>query len=301
MSPVDTHEPTVLKRPSSWRRNLHALRVVLLRRPSRIFGTAIVAIFVFMGLFGQMFFPNPLPIDPTNILSGPTAAHPLGTDFAGADVWALLVTGTRFVLESAAWASAFTIVIGTLMGIVSGYMLGWTDTLLMKITDFILTIPGFPLLVVLASVWNFGTAMKMGIVLGLLGWGGLARAIRSQVLSLRTRGFVEAARSLGLPIRHIVFKQLLPNIAPYVGMNVLLTFTGFVYSQVGLFFLGVIPFSSNNWGVMLNQAVTNGAMNSPQALSYLLAPLLAILLLTLGVVLLLDAVDEFFNPRLRES
>jgi len=283
-----------------WRRDARAVRVVLTRRPSRIFGAVVIVGFIFMAVAGPWFYPPQLPIDVDNILSPPSARHWLGTDFAGTDVWSLLVTGTRFVLLSALWASLFTIVIGTLLGLVSGYVLSWPDTLLMKVTDFILTIPSFPLLVVLATVWDFGSAWSMGLVLGLLGWGGLARAVRSQVLSLRTRGFVEAARSLGLPLHNIVLRQLLPNIAPYVGMNMLITFTGFVYAQVGLFFLGVIPFTSNNWGVMLNQAVQNGALQTPTALAYLLAPLTAILLLTLAVVLLLDAVDEFFNPRLRE-
>jgi peptide/nickel transport system permease protein len=175
------------------------------------------------------------------------------------------------------------------------------DTVAMRITDFILTVPSLPLMVVLGSAWHFSSAIAIGTLLGVLGWGGIARAVRSQVLSLRTRGFIEAARNLGLPVRHIVTRQLLPNIAPFVGMNLLVSFTGAVYSQVGLFFLGVLPFNSNNWGVMLNQAVKNGALQSTTGLSYLLAPLLAILLLTLAVVMLLDAVDEYFNPRLRED
>ncbi len=141
----------------------------------------------------------------------------------------------------------------------------------------------------------------MGLVLGITGWGGLARAVRSQTMSLRERGFIEAARGLDLSTPHIVFRELLPNVAPYIAMSLLLTFTGFVYAEVGLFFLGVVPFSVNNWGVMLNLAVQNGALSSSSALSYLLSPLVAILLLTLGVVLVLDAFDELFNPRLREG
>ena len=117
-------------------------------------------------------------------------------------------------------------------------------------------------------------------MLGVIGWGGIARAVRSQTLSLRERGFLEAARGLGLPTRHIIVQELLPNIAPYVAMNLLLAVIGFVDAQVGLFFLGVVPFTSTNWGVMLNQAVfSGGALQSPEALIYLLAPLACILLL----------------------
>jgi peptide/nickel transport system permease protein len=141
----------------------------------------------------------------------------------------------------------------------------------------------------------------MGLVLGVTGWGGVARAVRSQALSLRERGFLEAARGLGLSRRHIIVKELLPNVAPYATMQLMLSMIAFIGAEVGLFFLGLVPFSSTNWGVMLNQAVfSGGAMETPSALVYLLAPLVCILVLTLGIVLFLDAVDELFNPRLRE-
>lgn len=279
----------------------HGLRVVLLRRPSRVVGAMICAVFVFLAVFGPYLYPQNLPIDPAAIFQGPSAQHWLGTDFEGTDVLALLVTGTRYVLEAAAFASLFTVVIGTTVGLLAGYHRGLSESALMKATDFVLTVPGFPLLIVLSTIWNFGAPWSMGLVLGVTGWGGLARAVRSQTLSLRERGFIEAARGLNLPARHIVFRELLPNVAPYIAMSLLLTFTGFVYAEVGLFFLGVVPFTVNNWGVMLNLAVQNGAMSSTSALSYLLAPLVAILLLTLGVVLVLDAFDELFNPRLREG
>jgi len=279
----------------------HGLRVVILRRPSRVAGALICALFAFLAVFGPYLYPANLPIDPTAIFQGPSAAHWLGTDFEGTDVLALLITGTRYVLEAAAFASLFTVVIGTTVGLVAGYHRGLSDSTLMKVTDFVLTIPGFPLLIVLSTVWDFGAPWSMGLVLGVTGWGGLARAVRSQTLSLRERGFIEAARGLDLSALHIVFRELLPNVAPCIAMSLLLTFTGFVYAEVGLFFLGVVPFTVNNWGVMLNLAIQNGALSSTSALSYLLAPLVAILLLTLGVVLVLDAFDELFNPRLREG
>ncbi|MCY0909996.1 MAG: ABC transporter permease subunit, partial [Sulfobacillus thermotolerans] len=109
-------------------------------------------------------------------------------------------------------------------------------------------------------------------------------------------------RTLGLSPFHILFREILPNVGSYIAMNLLLAVTGSIYAEVGLFFLGVVPFQVNNWDVMLNLAVFSaGAMSSAQALPYLLSPLLALLILTLGVVLFLDAVDEIFNPRLKEA
>lgn len=289
--------PAAPGRPA--RRRQGRLRI-LVSTPSRVFGLVILAIFTLMAIVGPYVYPKNLPIDPRNIYATPSLAHPFGTDFEGTDTFALIVTGARYVLLSAVIAAVATIVIGTAAGLAAGYYRGPTDSILMRITDFVLTVPGFPVLILLASVWDFGSPYQMGLVLGIFGWGGLARAVRSQTLSLRQRGFLEAARGLGLSGRHVIMREILPNEASYIAMNLLLSITGSIFAEVGLFFLGVVPFNASNWGVMLNQAVFSaGAVTSSRALAYLLAPLICILLLTLAVVLVLNAVDEWFNPRLR--
>lgn len=275
---------------------------VLRRKPSRMAGVAIVAMFALMAVAGPLFYPEHLPRDNDALYAGPSLAHPFGTDFEGTDVFALVVTGARYVLLTGLATAIITVAFGTAIGLLAGFHRGRLDTVLMRLTDMKLTIPGLPLLLVLSTMWKFESPLEMGLVLGLLGWGGVARAVRSQSLSLRERGFIEAARGLGLPARHIIGRELLPSMAPYIAMNMLIAVTGAIYAQVGLFFLGVLPFEANNWGVMLNLAVFGGgAMTSTAALPYLLAPLLAILLLTLGIVLIVDAMDEIFNPRLREE
>ncbi|MEO3867723.1 ABC transporter permease [Nonomuraea sp. B12E4] len=275
---------------------------VMKRKPSRMVGVLLVLGFAFMGVFGPMFYPAQLPLDPNLITSPPSAQHWLGTDDQGRDVIALVVTGSRYVLLAALVTALITVVVGTAIGLFSGFRRGRSDTVLMRLTDMMLTLPGLPLLLVLSTVWKFGSAIQMGLVLGLLGWGGVARAVRSQTLSLRERGFIEAARGLGLSTTHIVGKELLPSMAPYIAMNMLIAVTGGVYAQVGLFFLGVLPYESNNWGQMLNTAVfRSGALTVPEGLGFLIGPLLAILLLTLAIVLVVDAMDEIFNPRLREE
>jgi peptide/nickel transport system permease protein len=266
-----------------------------------VIGLAIIVIFTLMAVFGPYLYSGQLAVDPENIYASPSAKHWLGTDFAGSDVLQEIVVGARYVLFTAALSALFTAVLGTAVGLVAGYHRGKTESTLMRLTDFVLTIPGLPLLIVLSTVWSFGSPIQMALALGVTGWGGIARAVRSQTLSLRERGFLEAARGLGLSSRHIIIRELLPNLAPFVAMNLLLAVISFIGAEVALFFLGVVPFSSSNWGVMLNQAVfAGGAMNSPEALGYLLAPLVCIIVLTLGIVLFLDAIDELFNPRLRE-
>ncbi|GAA1301831.1 peptide ABC transporter permease [Planotetraspora silvatica] len=275
---------------------------VLCRKPSRMAGVVIVLGFAVMGVVGPLLYPANLPRDDNALYAPPSLQHLFGTDFEGTDVLALVITGARYVLLTGLATAVITVALGTAIGLFAGFRRGRWDSALMRLTDLNLAIPGLPLLLVLSTVWKFTSPIEMGLVLGLLGWGGVARAVRSQTLSLRERGFIEAARGLGLPTRHIIGRELLPSMAPYIAMNMLIAVTGAVYAQVGLFFLGVLPFDANNWGVMLNLAVfSGGALTTPAALPYLLAPLLAILLLTLGIVLIVDAMDEIFNPRLREE
>lgn len=285
-------------RPGMGRWRLY--RRVLFRTTSRKLGFTIIAIFVLMAIVGPYLYRSPLPVNANLIYAAPSLAHPLGTDFEGSDVLALIVTGARYVLLSAAIAGVIAVAVGAAMGLVAGYLGGPVDGLLSRFTDFVLTVPTFPLLVVLSTVWKFSSPLAMGLILGITGWGGLARAVRSQTLSLRERPYLEAARGLGLPTRHIITTEVLPNVSSYVAMNLLIAIIGSIYAETGLFFLGIMPATFNNWGVMLNLAVFSaGAMTSPQALLYLLSPLVSILLLTLAIVLILDAVDELFNPRLR--
>jgi peptide/nickel transport system permease protein len=279
---------------------LTIVRRALLRSPGRVVGAVIILVFLFGAIAGPWFYPARLPVDANAIYAPPSAAHPLGTDFEGTDVLALVVVGARYVLLSAAVAGVIAIAIGVVVGLAAGYLRRVADSILSRLTDFVLTVPSLPLLVILAAVLRFTSPWLIGVILGVTGWAGLARAVRSQALSLRERPFVEASRGLGLPVRHVLARELLPNIAPYVAMNLLVSIVGAIYAETGLFFLGVLPATVSNWGVMLNLAVFSaGAIGSSQALFYLLAPLVAILLLTLGIVLVLDAVDEIFNPRLR--
>lgn len=288
----------IAQRRNFWRGVWRVMR----RKPSRLVGVVLLVLFAAMAVFGPMVYPTPLPRDVENILGPMSWDHPFGTDFQGTDVMALLVSGARYVLGVSLLAGAIALVVGVTVGVVAGFRRGVTDSILMRITDVNLALPDLPLLLVLSMIWDFGSPWAMGLILGALNWGPTARAVRSQTLSLRERGFIEAARGLGLSTPHIVFRELLPPIAPYISMTLLLKIIGSVYTQVGLFFLGVMPVVSNHWGVMLHQAVFQyGAMTSTSALPWMMAPLIAILLLTLAIVFVVDAMDEVFNPRLREE
>lgn len=291
---------TVTTTASTLRRNFwRGVWRVMWRKPSRLMGAVILTMFVLMATIGPSLYGRP-ERDASNTFDSPSRSHPLGTDFQGSDVLAQLISGSRYVLLTALITAVVTVVLGTAIGLYAGFKRGRLDSVLMRITDINLTIPGLPVLLVLSTVWQFSSPWEMGLVLGLLGWGALARAVRSQTLSLRERGFIEAARGLGLPSGHIVFRELLPPIAPYIAMNLLMAMVMAVWAQVGLFFLGVMPLIGDNWGVMLNRAVfDHGAMTTVSRMHLLIGPLLALMLLTVAFVLIVDAMDEVFNPRLR--
>src|ERR1051326_6902070 len=142
------------------------------RTPSRIIGFAIIVFFVLLAVCGPWFYGR-LDVDPNAIYAPPSAKHWLGTDFAGSDVFQEVVVGARYVLSTAALAALFTSFFGITVGLTAGYHRGLLDSSLMRVTDYVLTIPGLPLLIVLSTIWSFGSPWQMGLVLGLTGWGGV--------------------------------------------------------------------------------------------------------------------------------
>lgn len=275
---------------------------VFSRRPSRVFGIGLLLFFLVLAVFGSILYPHPTYPDANNIYAAPSWQHILGTDYAGRDIWVEIVQGAYGVLSVAFLAAVFTIVIGGLIGLASGYLGTVVDNVLMRITDLFITIPSFALLLILAVTIGVSNSVIMALLLSLTSWGGLARAIRAMVMTIRERSFIEVSRGMGIGRWHILFRDILPNLIPYLTINLMLSLTNAVYGSVGLFFLGVVPFKANNWGVMLNFAQgASGAMYSTQSLMFLLSPILAIVLLQTGIVLTSDAVNEIVDPRLRAA
>jgi peptide/nickel transport system permease protein len=229
----------------------------------------------------------------------PSWAHPLGTDGDGQDVLAELLIGTRPIMEIGIIAACLTVAIGVVVGLVSGYLGGVADEVIMRITDVFLTIPGLPLIIIIAAVVQTTNPLYLAVILSVTAWAGLARALRSQAMSLRDSDFVEAARLQGMPLRNIIGRQLLPNVGPYVAIHFLLDITGAIYAEVGLFLLGIAPITGNNWGNMINLAMGEGALFTTKSILYLFSPMAAIVILQLAFVFFTRALDRIFNPRLR--
>jgi peptide/nickel transport system permease protein len=231
----------------------------------------------------------------------PSWEHPLGTDHQGRDVWTQIVHGGKDVIYVAFIAALLSTTIAVSFGTLSGFVGGRVDAVIMALTDIILTIPQFPLLAVLAAFISFSSLSFLGMLLGLLSWPALLRAVRSQALSLKQRDFIEAARALDLGIWHIVFRELVPNMMPYIVVSFALAMTGAVYAQAGLVFLGLVPIQSANWSVMTQLAWVRGAIFFKDSVWYIMAPIMAIALLQLALITTTRSLELIFNPRLRAS
>lgn len=276
------------------------LLLVLRRNKKALVGLIILLFFALMATVG----PEVVPLDETQDFSKrflpPSLEHPLGTDHVGRDTLQLIIHGSRDVLFTAFMAGVFTTLIAISIGILAGLQGGKLDAFLMFLTNIVLTVPSFPVMMIIAVAWKVRDPVSLGLVLSIWTWGGLARAIRSQILSLKEREFIEAARLLRLSTPHIVFRELLPNIMPYVVINFFTLMRNAITASVGLMLLGLVPFKATNWGMMLNLAIwTAGAIYVPQALPYFGSPMACIILFQLGAFLFATGLDEILNPRLR--
>ena len=263
-------------------------------------GLIIILTFMLMAIVGPEILPLDLSAHTTEIFLPPSLKHPLGTDYAGRDVLMMLINGSRDMLLVGFLAALYTVLIGFSVGITSGFIGGRIDSMLMMLVDTVLTIPSFPLLILIASYIRGTTnPFMVAAVMSITSWAGLSRAIRSQVLSLKEREFIEASKTLGLSTRHIIFQELLPNMLSYIMIRFIYSMVGAIYAFSGLFFLGIVPFTSTNWGWMINSAISQGGIYLQAARHYLLAPVISLVLLQTGLVFLSAGMEKVFNPRLR--
>ena len=220
----------------------------------------------------------------------------LGTDFIGHDMLTLIFYGAQVAFIVGLLAALFGVGIGTIVGLVAGYNGGVVDTLLMRATDIFLVLPFLPVVLILDSILH-PSIWTIVMVLSLLGWPGIARVIRAQVLTLKERPFVDAARVSGASDLRLIFLHIAPNVLPFSFLYMSLAVAGAIITEAALSFLGLGDATVVSWGGILSNLITQGG-----ALSYwwwLLPPGLCITFLSLGFYLLGRGFDEIINPRLR--
>ncbi|MFB6075206.1 MAG: ABC transporter permease, partial [Haloarculaceae archaeon] len=264
-------------------------------------GVLILLFYALIGTAGVVFVAPPSTSQGMiHVRPFQTWAHPLGTDGLGQDMVSLLVHATPPMLEMMVSGGVFATGVATVLGTVAGYRAGRIDAVLTTVMDMATAIPGLPLAIVVATIIQPEQPWVVGIVLTINVWAGLARSIRSQVLTLREADYVEASRTMYLRLHTILSRDILPNIMPYVAINFVNAGRIVVFSSVALYFLGILPFTNTHWGVTMNRAYRNsGALYSWDLAYTLIEPMVAIVLLSLGLVLLSQGADRIFNPRVR--
>ena len=272
------------------------------RHRSGALGFAVVAIFVLAALFAPLIAPyGPFETvyDPTRAvisLAAPSWQNLLGTTNQGMDVFSQLVWGARVALLVGLLSAIGSVVIGTLIGLVSGYFGGFVDEALMRLTDIAFGIPFLPFAMVVIAIAKPSLALVILLVVFFL-WRTTARVIRASVLSLKTRPFVMAARAAGAGDARIIMREILPNVLPLSFLYMAIGVQTGVMLEAALSFLGFGDPNAQSWGIMLNAAFRAGAMRT--AWWWVLPPGLALSAFVIAVFAITRAYEEHLNPQLR--
>lgn len=310
---ADIPEPTAREKAvSAFDRHIRAPGAVLVTDWRALVGSAILSLFVLTGIVAWVSTSNWWLLESVVLVETPTVTEgpifmqpftdlefPLGTDGLGKSLFEQVIHATPAMIQMIAAGALLSVGIGTLIGTVAGYRGGTVDTVLMTITDVVLTIPGLALVIVLAAIYQPSDPFVVGLILGIDNWPRLARTLRSQVLSLREEAFTEASRIMSLSQLTILRKDVISNLMPYISINFANSSRRIIFESVALYFLGILPFTTSNWGVMLNSAYEDADLTNPEQIHWLLVPLCVILLVSLGFILFAQALDRIFNVRLR--
>jgi peptide/nickel transport system permease protein len=270
---------------------------VIKRRPSAAIGAVILGIIVLMAVLAPWIAPYGLHDQVGPVFGPPSWSHPSGLDDGGVDMVTLMMWGARISLVVGLAATAVSMLIGGTVGLLSGYFGGGTDTVLMRITDYFIAIPDVPLMIVVAAIWG-PSLSHIIVVIGLLLWAGTARVIRAQVKSVRERVYVQRARSLGAGHPRIVVRHVLPQIAPLLIANTVLTIAVAVFDETALAFLGLGDPSRISLGKVIENAFQRTAV-SAGAWWAIVPPGIVVALIILSCALIGQALEDALNPRLR--
>ena len=266
-------------------------------------GLGILVFFVLIAVFAPLLADkcdlSPLCHPDNPALSPPNATFWFGTDWQGRSVLSLTIWGSRVSLIVGLAATLITVVIGTGIGLIAGYYGGWKETGLMRLTDWFLVIPFLPLAIVLSVILK-PSLYTVIFVIGITSWPSTARVIRAQVLTLKTRGYVERSRALGSKDFRLVMRHILPNVGPLIFANTVLIVAIAILTETTLSFLGLGPDPTVNisWGTILEQAFGQGAAFSGYWW-WIVPPGVAIVLLVLSFTMIGYALDDILNPKLR--
>ena len=297
-TPLSARQIARRRRTQAFRQNWR----VFCRYHSGVAGLVILVVFVLVAVFAPLL-AHPDTIEVTKatggVLEPPSSEYWLGTDESGRSVLALCIWGTRISLFVGLLATAISMVIGTLVGLMSGFFEGRPARWLYRLTEWFLVMPFLLLALVMAAVLG-RSLLNIILVIGVTSWPATALLIRSQTLSIKERPYLERARALGAGRWHQMTRHVLPNVLPMVFANTTLTVSIAILTETTLSFLGLGDPTRVSWGSMLDNAFGAGAMTTG-AWWYIIPPGLCVVAVVLAFNLVGQVLEEIFNPRLRRG
>ncbi len=292
-----------VEQTSDWgtcRRRFRTIGLYFKRNPNLTVGLVLLVLLALIALGGQFIIDpkivNPLANPPKR---PPSLDYLLGTDSHGRSMIGILIVGTYLTCKVGVIAGLIGVTLGSVLGFLAGFYRGWIDTIISTITDVLLTVP--PLLVLVVIAANLNTKLntdQMAIIVSLLAWREPTRQIRSQVLIMREMGYVQTARLAGTSTLGIVFKELMPNLLPYLMASFVLATATAMLASVGLEALGLGPQNEPTLGMTIYWAMYEGAFLLG-LWWWVLTPVIALVVLFVGLYLVSAGLDELANPRTR--
>ena len=303
-SPAEARVPSLPGEPfgEALREKLGAFGRYLRRNPSLVVGIVLLLSLALFSGVGALIYD----LERARPLSAPaglppSADYPFGTDNQGRDLFAVMVAGTPLSLRIGLVAGLIGLSIGTVLAFVAAYYGGWIDTVIRGLVDIGLTIPGLLVLIIIAiAVRGSLTVDLMALVVASLAWLHPTRVIRGQVLSMRERAYVQVAKLSGMSGPEIIFKEMLPNLLPYLAASLVGATAGAVLASIGLEALGLGPIDSPTIGMTLYWVIYYSALLLGMWW-WFLPPIVVIIILFVGLFNLGVGLDEIANPRLRRS
>lgn len=287
---------------SAGRERLSNFGGYLRRNPALLIGSVIVLALLSIGIVGRLF------VDAAQAAAAsvppdlhPSRAYPVGTDDQGRNLFAVIVVGLPLTLRVGFIAGIVGLGIGIILGFTAGYLGGATDNVLRTLADVLLTVPSLVVLITIAaSIKGVISINEMAFVVASLAWMWPTRTIRSQVLSMRERGYVQMAKMSGMKAHEIIFFELMPNLLPYLAASFVGAVGSAILASIGLEALGLGPQNEPTMGMTIYWAIAFNALIRG-LWWWWLTPIILLVLLFIGIMLISIGLDEIANPRMRRA
>jgi peptide/nickel transport system permease protein len=302
---MSVQSASVTSLPATARKNQSQIPILgyLRRNTQLMIGVSILLFFILFSFVGQ-FYVDSKAAYPLGAAAGkaPSWEYPFGTDGQGRDLFAVAIFGIWETFRIGIIAGVMGLTFGAFLGFTSAFFGGWYDVIVRWVVDVLLTVPLLLILVVIASSMDTKsfTLTRMAFVIALTAWLGPARTIRSQVLTLRERAYVSMARLNGMTSWGIIFRELLPNLLPYLGASLVGSVTGAIFASIGLPALGLGPLREPTIGVTIYWALNQNALLR-EMWWWLMMPVVTIILMFVMLFMVSAGLDELANPRVRRT